>query len=189
VTHVREPDGHTWRFDPGALVIAFAYTGGIAGQPEQWHRPADLADWLRIHYPDVAHEVGDRELADALALRRAVTNALLAAVRGAAPAPDDVDIINLYAAIPDIPPALEGGTRQAGRGAPRVGQALSELARQAVELFAPRERDRIRECAADDCGYVFYDESRSGNRRWCSMQRCGNRAKVRRFRAAATTAS
>jgi predicted RNA-binding Zn ribbon-like protein len=34
---------------------------------------------------------------------------------------------------------------------------------------------------------VFYDESRAGSRRWCSMQRCGNRAKVRahRQRAAA----
>jgi predicted RNA-binding Zn ribbon-like protein len=35
---------------------------------------------------------------------------------------------------------------------------------------------------------VFFDESRSNNRRWCSMQRCGNRSKVRahRERASAT---
>ncbi len=93
-------------------------------------------------------------------------------------------MINLYAATPDIPPSLDGGTRQAGRTSARVGQALSELARQAVELFAYRERERIRECAADDCDIVFYDDSRSNNRRWCSMQRCGNRAKVRKHRAA-----
>jgi predicted RNA-binding Zn ribbon-like protein len=30
---------------------------------------------------------------------------------------------------------------------------------------------------------VFRDESRTANRRWCSMQRCGNRAKVRAHRA------
>jgi predicted RNA-binding Zn ribbon-like protein len=57
------------------------------------------------------------------------------------------------------------------------------MAREAVELFAPERQERIRECAADDCGLVFYDESRSNNRRWCSMKRCGNRAKVRTHRA------
>jgi predicted RNA-binding Zn ribbon-like protein len=46
-----------------------------------------------------------------------------------------------------------------------------------------QERERIRECAAADCGLVFYDESRSNNRRWCSMQRCGNREKARTHRA------
>jgi len=41
-------------------------------------------------------------------------------------------------------------------------------------------RDRIRTCAADDCILHFYDDSRSGRRRWCSMATCGNRAKARR---------
>ena len=45
---------------------------------------------------------------------------------------------------------------------------------------------RIRECSADDCRLVYLDTSRSGTRRWCSMQRCGNRAKVRTFRAKAS---
>jgi len=94
-----------------------------------------------------------------------------------------VDVINLFAATPDIPPALEGGTRQAGRTRARVGQAMSELAREAVDLLGDDGRERIRECAAADCQIVFYDESRSNNRRWCSMQRCGNRAKVRAHRA------
>ena len=98
------------------------------------------------------------------------------------PSADDVDILNLFAATPDIPPVLPGGRRQAGRSGARVGQALSSMAREAVELFSSEERERIRECAASDCSIVFYDESRSNNRRWCSMQRCGNRAKVRKHR-------
>ena len=75
--------------------------------------------------------------------------------------------------------ARPAGTRRVS------GQALSELARQAVELFAPRSASVSGECAADDCEIVFYDDSRSDNRRWCSMQRCGNRAKVRKHRAKA----
>jgi predicted RNA-binding Zn ribbon-like protein len=104
---------------------------------------------------------------------------------GRATDPSDVDVINLFAATPDIPPALDGGTRQAGRTRARVGQALSAIARESIELLAPANAERVRECAADDCDLIFFDESRSNNRRWCSMQRCGNRAKVRAHRARA----
>lgn len=41
---------------------------------------------------------------------------------------------------------------------------------------------RLRLCPASDCGEAFYDGSRSGTRRWCSMEVCGNRAKVQAFR-------
>ncbi|MFE7743242.1 CGNR zinc finger domain-containing protein [Nocardia sp. NPDC057455] len=36
--------------------------------------------------------------------------------------------------------------------------------------------------AAGDCGLLFVDASRPGRRRWCSMDRCGNLSKVRRYR-------
>lgn len=178
-------DGHTWWFDSGALAIDFAYTGGLGRRPEweQWHSPDDFGAWLAGRFPEVQAEAGERDLQDAKTLRDAIARAVMAGSRDEAPAAEDVDVINLFAATPDIPPSLGGGTRQAGRTTARVGQALSLMAREAVELFAPEERERIRECAADDCEIVFYDESRSNNRRWCSMQRCGNRAKVRAHRA------
>lgn len=47
-----------------------------------------------------------------------------------------------------------------------------------------RDRDalqRVKSCAGDRCGWLFLDTSRRGNRRWCDMADCGNRAKVRRF--------
>jgi predicted RNA-binding Zn ribbon-like protein len=40
---------------------------------------------------------------------------------------------------------------------------------------------RVKSCAGDRCGWLFLDTSRRGNRRWCDMADCGNRAKVRRF--------
>lgn len=57
------------------------------------------------------------------------------------------------------------------------------MARESVGLFGTGSNERIRECSAEDCQLVFYDDSRSNNRRWCSMQRCGNRAKVRAHRS------
>jgi predicted RNA-binding Zn ribbon-like protein len=52
----------------------------------------------------------------------------------------------------------------------------------AVELL----RDypgRIRSCHNDHCVLWFFDTSKSGQRRWCTMERCGNRAKVKRHYA------
>ena len=42
--------------------------------------------------------------------------------------------------------------------------------------------EHLRLCAADDCRAVFYDRSKNHSGRWCSMDVCGNRAKVRAWR-------
>jgi sugar lactone lactonase YvrE len=44
-------------------------------------------------------------------------------------------------------------------------------------------RERIRVCASDDCSLLFVDASRPGQRRWCSMNTCGRRAKMATYRA------
>ncbi|OIQ98891.1 CGNR zinc finger [mine drainage metagenome] len=51
------------------------------------------------------------------------------------------------------------------------------------DLLSHSPADRVRLCHAEDCGVVFVDTSKPGRRRWCSMSGCGNRHKVRRFRA------
>ncbi|MEV0320355.1 CGNR zinc finger domain-containing protein [Streptomyces sp. NPDC050658] len=43
--------------------------------------------------------------------------------------------------------------------------------------------DRIRPCAHEACVLHFFDTSRNGTRRWCSMAACGNRAKASRHYA------
>ena len=55
-------------------------------------------------------------------------------------------------------------------------------ARNYLELLdtAP---DRIRGCAHEACILHFFDTSRNGTRRWCSMAACGNRAKASRHYA------
>jgi predicted RNA-binding Zn ribbon-like protein len=61
--------------------------------------------------------------------------------------------------------------------------ALSAVARDAVELIGGPQADRLRECAAPDCAFLFVDTSRSGLRRWCAADRCGNREHVRKHRS------
>lgn len=180
--------GTRWWFDSGALALDFAWTGPIRGEhTETLQSPGDLAGWLADRFPHLDRSVAERELSDALMLRAAIAGLAVGSVTGQRAGASDVDVINLFAATPDVPPALAGGSRQAGAGVVRSMQALSAIARDAVRIFAADTDGRIRECLAPDCGYLYLDTSRSGNRRWCSMQRCGNRAKVRAHRSRKTT--
>ena len=63
-----------------------------------------------------------------------------------------------------------------------LDRPLWPLAKSAVDLLLTGDLRRLRKCAADDCGWLFYDTSRNQSRRWCSMQSCGNRATVAQFR-------
>jgi predicted RNA-binding Zn ribbon-like protein len=51
----------------------------------------------------------------------------------------------------------------------------------ALFLHSPRRR-RLKLCANPGCGFAFVDTSTNATRRWCFMQYCGNRLKVRAFR-------
>lgn len=51
------------------------------------------------------------------------------------------------------------------------------LAWAAVGLEHP---NRLRACANSECARFLIDRSRANQARWCSMARCGNRAKARR---------
>jgi predicted RNA-binding Zn ribbon-like protein len=53
---------------------------------------------------------------------------------------------------------------------------FAPLAHSAAKLFAEADRNRVRKCG--QCVLHFYDTSKKGTRRWCSMQLCGNRLKV-----------
>ena len=69
-----------------------------------------------------------------------------------------------------------------------VDDVLARIAERIVREIGDGREDRFRICANDTCAWVFFDESRPGNRRWCDMATCGNRAKARRHRARQRTA-
>jgi predicted RNA-binding Zn ribbon-like protein len=60
---------------------------------------------------------------------------------------------------------------------------LFAIALDAADLLLSTERSRLRICEGAGCGWFFFDRSKAGRRRWCNMGVCGNRAKVRSYRA------
>ena len=63
----------------------------------------------------------------------------------------------------------------------RPEDLFAPLAHSAALLFAGADRTRVRKCG--ECVLHFYDTSKKGTRRWCSMQLCGNRLKVAAYAA------
>jgi predicted RNA-binding Zn ribbon-like protein len=55
-----------------------------------------------------------------------------------------------------------------------------EIALSAARFLAGGELDRLKVCDNAGCRWVFHDDTRNRNRRWCGP--CGNVDKVRRFR-------
>ncbi len=54
------------------------------------------------------------------------------------------------------------------------------IAAAAWDLLADPALERVKLCPAEGCGWLFLDRSKNGTRRWCSMDGCGARMKMRR---------
>jgi predicted RNA-binding Zn ribbon-like protein len=59
----------------------------------------------------------------------------------------------------------------------------SRIAAAVAEALVAGTWTRLKACEADTCHWAYYDRSPAGRGRWCSMQVCGARAKMRRYRA------
>ncbi|MET7441033.1 CGNR zinc finger domain-containing protein [Streptomyces sp. NPDC004082] len=114
----------------------------------------------------VYHLVTDRRLGEEYA------NGALAVVNGAARKPS---------AVPQLTPS--------GRWtAATPDEALSTIARLAIELLNGPDVPLLKECGNPECTRVYIDRSRGMRRQWCGMESCGNKYKAAAYRARKKTA-
>jgi predicted RNA-binding Zn ribbon-like protein len=64
---------------------------------------------------------------------------------------------------------------------------LSRVAAAVADSLIAGTWMRLKACEAADCHWAYYDRSPAGRGRWCSMQVCGARAKMRRYRGKAAS--
>jgi predicted RNA-binding Zn ribbon-like protein len=57
---------------------------------------------------------------------------------------------------------------------------LRAVASSAIHLLTSPQVGQVRSCDGEGCDWLFVDASRNHLRRWCSMDECGNRAKMHR---------
>lgn len=158
---------------------------------EGWLLQAGLLpdDWRPNRGGGTRRRLTEQVLGEARALREAIDRCVEAVVAGEPLDPAAVTTIDDWLVHAGARPQLsldDGGHAVLGERAaadsPR--RALGTIALDAATMLGtPAQAARVRICAADDCSARFYDRSPAGRRRWCSMQSCGNAAKVRAHRA------
>lgn len=207
-----------WIFDGDALALDFLNTlrDRTRRSRETLHTPEDLIEWFACalaagavvphgaapveavrggRSPDATQPPGAGEarasdgsarlLAAARRLRAAI-DALLSP--GLRPTAADARRINRWARRAPAPRLDENHpdrTVALGFGARDV---LGAVAADAIALVAAGQTDGVKICAHERCGLRFLDQSRGSRRKWCSMERCGNRAKAARHAAGKATA-
>ncbi|MGW0296485.1 CGNR zinc finger domain-containing protein [Streptomyces anthocyanicus] len=80
-------------------------------------------------------------------------------------------------------PATPQLTRSGRRTEATPEQALSTVARHAVELLSGPDVPLMKECGNPECTRVYIDRSRGMRRQWCGMDSCGNKIKAAAYRA------
>jgi predicted RNA-binding Zn ribbon-like protein len=175
-----------FRFGYGSSALDLAVTlRRRASEPvELLASTVDAARWLQAAgLIDKSAQLEERDLRELRALRDAIYRIGYAAVENHTPAMRDLQLLNKIAQRGDAVPQLGDDWSLRASGGDVLDAAFATLARDAIALFGnPSQRACLRTCEQDDCAGLFLDRSRGARRRWCSMARCGSRAKVAAFR-------
>lgn len=124
-----------------------------------------------------------------LELRRALRG-LIRTAGGEPLAPADAEVIDRLGVEAGLHPhfhaAREPTLEPRGEG---VAAAYGTIVAIAFVAAFDGSFAHLKLCASEDCRAAFYDRSKNHSGRWCSMDTCGNRAKVRAWRERQRTTS
>lgn len=118
----------------------------------------------------------------ALGFRQGLRRAVERLSEGRPPMPEDIGAINRVLAARTSHGRLvrKGGgytLTQVSTGASAL-ELLAPVADSAAWLLTEGDPALLRRCENPRCILYFYDVTRNGRRRWCSMAGCGSRAKA-----------
>jgi len=156
-----------------------------AGKPdiEQLDSPLALGAWMDEHGIAPGSHLVAEDTRSAIEFREALRS-LLRSNNGA---PLDSEAMGrLRDAADDGLIRIE--VDSSGRATPKpvrsgLGALYARVLAAVADAQAAGTWERMKACAAEDCEWAFYDESKNRSRTWCSMDVCGNRAKTRAYRA------
>jgi predicted RNA-binding Zn ribbon-like protein len=177
------------------LVQDFINTADIEKGTDELSDTEGLQRWLAEHAmladQPAPPECDGRELETATALREAL-RALCLANNGQEPDHDSRKALadasaNLHLHLT----ARFGGDGIISLEPDETGarKPLAELLAIVFGALHDGTWSRLKACAAETCQWAFYDSSKNHSGHWCDMGACGNRAKVRSYRARQAPAS
>jgi predicted RNA-binding Zn ribbon-like protein len=134
-------------------------------------------------------EPTEQEQADALAVREAIRELLLANNGLEADAAAASKTLEEAGRKAHLGVRFENGRPALAPVGEGARAAIGRIVATVAELATTDEWKRLKTCRDERCRVAFYDKSRNRSRAWCSMEVCGNREKARTFRTRHTTAS
>jgi predicted RNA-binding Zn ribbon-like protein len=147
-------------------------------------KPADFAGWARRAGIAADRPPTPRALARLHRLRAALIGIFHALAEERAPRAADLALLNAEIAeartAERLVPDRNGYTIEDAAPA-AIDRLRHRIARDAVDLMTGDLR-RVKRCPAHDCLWLFHDDSKNLSRRWCAMDDCGTKDKVRRYR-------
>ena len=127
-------------------------------------------------------EPTEKEHADAIAVREAIRDLLLANNGVAADAEAASQTLEDAARAANLGVRFENGRPLLAPEGDGARAAIGLIVAAVAELAPTDEWKRLKGCRDENCRVAFYDKSRNRSRAWCSMEVCGNREKARSFR-------
>lgn len=172
-------------FVAGRIALDFCNTLSLApNDPDRALTPRDFLGWAQRCGIGLDRAPGALNLSRLHDLRAAVFGIFEALVEERAPAARDLAILNRELADARTAERLvptDEGFLVADSAPAAIDRFRHTVARDAVDLLTGDLR-RVKRCPDHNCLWLFYDGSKNMSRRWCSMDECGARDKVRRFR-------
>lgn len=134
---------------------------------------------------DTAHRSAARDkelLRQAIALRGVIHSVFAPAASHETPSASHLAALNDFLALVIIRVDWDASTApmMSSEASGELPPMLTPIVWSAASLLVSAFHDKIGQCANPECGWLYVDLSRRGNRRWCDMQTCGNRAKAKR---------
>jgi predicted RNA-binding Zn ribbon-like protein len=163
------------------LVREFVNTCDLEAGTETLARPDDLLKWLRHNELPSSNAATDADLSRAIELRETIRELLIA---NHDHTPDAADRLTAAARRAKLRPEFtpSGGTHLVATTT-GVDAALGNLVIWIAEAMADGRWRRLKVCRNNGCRWAFFDASRAGAGKWCSMATCGNRNKAAAWRA------
>jgi predicted RNA-binding Zn ribbon-like protein len=165
------------------LVRDYVNTFDLETGIDQISSPDELAMWFSEQgLVDDLVEPTEQEHADALAVREAIRDLLLANNGVDADAESASRTLESAGRAANLGVRFKGGRPLLAPEGDGARAAIGRLVAAVAELAPTDEWKRLKGCRDENCRVAFYDKSRNRSRAWCSMEVCGNREKARSFR-------
>jgi predicted RNA-binding Zn ribbon-like protein len=166
------------------LLLDFVNTVDLRPYSETLETPAALAAWLTGKgLLEAGAKASAADFREAIELREALRTLLGAHNEVPGDVVEASAVLERVSRSAKLGVCFADGHLHLEPQAAGIRGALGKIVAEVATAMSEGTWARMKACRAEDCRWVFLDTAKNQTRAWCSMKSCGNREKVRAYRA------